>query len=208
MKVLHINASPRGDNSSTAMLASEFLAKLKVQHDNLEVQSLHLFDESLPALTGPNLDSKYMLMRGLALDSEHQTAWQPVQELVNDFLSADLYLISAPMWNFSIPYMLKYYIDTIVQPGYLFRYNEQGIPEGLVHGKRMVCLTSRGGDYSAESPFNAYDFQEPYLRAIFGFVGIYDIEFVNAQPLDMGPDSRSLALDTAGSRISELANKY
>ncbi len=63
------------------------------------------------------------------------------------------------------PYALKYYIDAIVQPGYLYRYNEQGIPEGLVKGKKMIVVTSRGGDYSENSPLHSLDFVEPYLRA-------------------------------------------
>jgi FMN-dependent NADH-azoreductase len=73
-------------------------------------------------------------------------------------------LISSPMWNFHVPYALKYHIDTIVQPGYLFTY-ESGIPVGLCGGKKIVCVTSRGGDYST-GPMHSYDFQEPYLRAI------------------------------------------
>ncbi len=101
------------------------------------------------------------------------------------------------MWNFSIPYTLKYYIDAIVQPGYTFRYDEQGRAIGLVQGKKMVCFTSRGADYSPGSPYNAYDFQEPYLRAIFGFLGVTDIEFVHAQPMDITPEWREQALAAA-----------
>jgi FMN-dependent NADH-azoreductase len=67
----------------------------------------------------------------------------------------------------------------------------------MVHGKRMVCITSRGGDYSANSPFHAYDFQEPYLRAIFGWIGISNIEFINAQPTDITPQIRQQAVEQA-----------
>ena len=88
------------------------------------------------------------------------------------------------MWNFGIPYALKYYIDCIVQPGYVFGFNETGVVP-MVHGKRMVCVTARGSDYSSSSPMHAYDFQEPYLRSIFGFIGITDIEFINVQPTDI-----------------------
>ena len=82
------------------------------------------------------------------------------------------------------------------------------MPVGLAEGKKMICVTSRGGDYSPESPFHQYDFQEPYLRAIFGFVGITDIQFVNAQPMDMGPEIRQSALDKALGEVESLAASH
>ncbi len=109
------------------------------------------------------------------------------------------------MWNFTIPYVLKYYIDCIVQPGYVFRYDEMGRPVPMVHGKKMVCVTSRGGDYSPGSPFHPYDFQEPYLRAIFGFIGITDVDFINAQPMDITPDLREMSSLSASQQATALA---
>lgn len=91
----------------------------------------------------------------------------------------------------------------MVQPRYLYRYNEQGQPIGMTLGKKMVVITSRGGDYSANSPFHAFDFQEPYLRAIFGFVGITDIQFVNAQPMDITPAWREAAMAAAFQSVQE-----
>jgi FMN-dependent NADH-azoreductase len=123
-------------------------------------------------------------------------------------LSADIYLISSPMWNFGISYALKYYIDSIIQPGYLYKYNDQGQPVGLIHGKKMICVTSRGGDYSEKSPFHAYDFQEPYLRAIFGFVGITDMHFINAQPMDITPELREAAIAVAIEESHHLVATY
>ena len=104
--------------------------------------------------------------------------------MIADFLAADVYLVTTPMWNLSVPYALKYYIDSLVQPGYVFRFDEQGYPVPMVHGKRMVCVTTRGADYGPDTRMHAFDFQEPYLRAIFGFIGITDIDFVNVQPMD------------------------
>jgi FMN-dependent NADH-azoreductase len=101
--------------------------------------------------------------------------------------------------------VLKYYIDSIIQPGYLFKYTDQGQPVGLVCGKKMICVTSRGGDYSKKSPFHAYDFQEPYLRAIFGFVGITDMYFINAQPMDITPQLRESAIAAAIEDARSLA---
>ena len=139
-----------------------------------------------------------------AIKAERQESWKEIESLIEHFLSADIYLITAPMWNFSIPYALKYYIDAIVQPGYLFRYNEQGQALGLVSGKKMVCITSRGGNYAPGSPFHPYDYQEPYLRAIFGFVGITDMQFVNANMMDITPALRDAGLQQAISEAKEL----
>ena len=112
------------------------------------------------------------------------------------------------MWNFGIPYALKYYIDCIVQPGYLFRFNELGYPVPLVHGKRDGRASPRGAATTRPaSPMHALDFQEPYLRAIFGFVGITDIEFVDVQPTDI-PALRESAMATAITRAHTLHRRF
>jgi FMN-dependent NADH-azoreductase len=166
MKLLHIIATPRAHESNTMTIASAFVENLHVRYGDLQVEVVDLFREDLPAVIGANIETKYTLMVGQPIDKRHKESWERIERLIEHFLSADVYLISTPMWNFSIPYALKYYIDCIVQPGYLFKYNEQGQPLGLVHGKKMVCVTSRGGNYSEMSPLHRYDFQEPYLRAI------------------------------------------
>ena len=143
------------------------------------------------------ISGKYALLSGKDLSPEAQKSWEPIESHIRRFLSADGYLISSPMWNFSIPYPLKHYIDIIVQPKYLFRYTEKGV-EGLVKNKKMTVITSRGGDYSLGSPFHSYDFQESYLRAVFGFVGISDMTFINAQPMDaLGEETKNRKIEEA-----------
>jgi FMN-dependent NADH-azoreductase len=111
------------------------------------------------------------------------------------------------MWNFSISYVLKHYLDVIVQPKYLFRYTATGV-EGLVKNKKMVIVTSRGGDYST-SPVKAMDCQEPYLKTIFNFVGITDILFVNSQPMDaLGPKVRDQKIEVAISLAKNAGEKF
>ena len=168
---------------------------------------LNLFKEKLPELTVKRLDGKYMLLSGRDLAEELKKPWEEIEGHINKFLSADGYILSAPMWNFSIPYKLKQYIDVILQPKYLFRYTAKG-PEGLVKGKKMVVVTSRGGDYAPGSPFNAYDFQEPYLRAIFGLCGLTDITFVNAQPMDVDPEVGKRELEKAKERAQKVGAEW
>jgi len=192
VRLLHIVATPRSLSSNTARVSTALLEALHDKHDDLTVHTLDLFTANMPAVAGTNIESKYKLMTGQDLDEPAANSWRQIEATIAQFLEADAYLLTTPMWNFSIPYALKYYIDAIVQPGYLFRYNEMGMPEGLVNGKAMICVTSRGGDYSS-GPLQAYDFVENYLRTIFGFVGLTDIHFFNVQPMDISLEARHAA---------------
>ena len=196
-KLLHIIATPRGKDSRTLEVSEAFLEGFAEKYPDCQIETLNVSTEDLPPLTVKRIDGKYTLLGGKDLSTEEKKAWEEIVKYIEQFLSADAYLISAPMWNFGIPYSLKHYIDIIVQPKYLFRYTDKG-PEGLVKNKKMVIVTSRGGDYSPESPFHAYDLQEPYLQTVFGFVGITDILFINAQPMDaLGPDVQKEKIEQA-----------
>jgi FMN-dependent NADH-azoreductase len=205
MKLLHIVASPRGSQSNTLRVSETYLESLAAQHPGIEIDTLDLYNHELPRVAGDNVEAKYRLMIGQPIDKAHAESWAEIEQLIARFTSADKYLISTPMWNLSIPYALKYFIDCIIQPGYTFRFDEQGQAVPLVNGKRMVCVTARGGDYGPDSPMNAFDFQEPYLRAIFGFIGITDIEFINTQPTDVHPDLREVAMAGAADQARILA---
>lgn len=186
-KMLHIIATPRNEESRTLKVSGAFLDAFKKRNRDFVVEELNLFKEKLPELTVKRVDGKYILLGGKDLPPEYEKAWKEIIYHIERFLSADRYLISTPMWNFGIPYVLKHYIDVIAQPRYLFRYTDKGA-EGLAKARKMVVVSSRGGDYSATSPSHSYDMLEPYLRTIFGLCGITDITFINAQPMDaLGP---------------------
>ncbi len=186
-RLLHIIATPRKSESRTLMVTAVFLEAFKDKYPECEIDSLDLYSESLPELTSNKVAEKYTLMGGKDLSDSGQASWQKILEHIVRFKEADTYLISTPMWNFSIPYKLKHYIDIIVQPRYLFQYTSDGV-EGLVKNKKMTVITARGGDYSTPE-MSAMDQQEPYLRIVFGLVGLEDITFVNAQPMDaLGPE--------------------
>lgn len=208
MKLLHILATPREHESNTLRISNAFIEGLHSKYVDLSVEVIDLFNRDLPAVAGDNIEAKYTVMIGSPVDKRHEDSWQEIEFLIDHFSRADVYLISAPMWNFSIPYALKYYIDAIIQPGYMFKYNEKGQAIGLITGKKMVCVTTRGGDYSEGSPFYAYDFQEPYLRAIFGFIGITEIQFINAQPMDVTPELREAAIKDAIKKAKALAENF
>ena len=206
-KLLHIIATPRTEESRTLKVSASFLEEFSKSHPDWVVEELNLTKEELPSLTIKRVDGKYMLLGGKELSGQFRAAWQEIIQHIERFLSADAYLISTPMWNFSIPYILKQYLDIIVQPKYLFQYTKTGAVEGLVKNRKMAVIISRGGEYT--SPESApLDLQEPYLRTIFGFVGIKDIQFVIAQPMDMGEKVQVQKIQEAQSKAREIAAKF
>lgn len=202
-KLLHIVATPREDRSRTLQVSEEFLRAFQERHRDWVVDELNVMKEPLPELSMKRVDGKYTLLEGKNLFGEEKEAWEEILQHIERFLSADCYLISTPMWNFSIPYRLKHYIDIIVQPKYLFRYTDNGV-EGLVKGKKMVVIASRGGDYTTPQT-HGLDFQEPYLRTIFGFVGIKEMDFIIAEPMDMGAQLQQQKIQQAQASAKSLA---
>jgi FMN-dependent NADH-azoreductase len=186
-RLLHVIATPRGLASNTARVSNCLLEALRDEDDAIEVTTLDLFRADLPSVAGKNIESKYRLMTGQALDDAARESWTQIERTIDQFMAADVYLFTVPMWNLGIPYVLKYYIDAIVQPGYLFRYTEDGQVEGLVKGKTMLLVVSSGSDYTTQ-PMASYNFVESYLRAIFGFVGLSDIHVFHANGMDMGTE--------------------
>jgi FMN-dependent NADH-azoreductase len=205
-KLLHIIATPRQDDSRTLQVSKVFLETFKQHHADWVVEDLDLSKEVLPALTIKRVDGKYVLLSGKELYGDIKEAWDEIIAHIERFLSADAYLISTPLWNFGIPYMLKHYIDVILQPKYLFHYTATG-PEGLVKNRKMLVITSRGGDYESEE-MKKLDFEEPYLRVAFGFAGISDITFINAQPMDMGREIQKAKIKKAQEEARKIAVSF
>lgn len=202
-RLLHIIASPREEESRTLQVAGAFLDAFVESHPEWVIDELDLPKEDLPSMNAKQVGGKYILLSGKDLYGRLKENWVEILQHIERFKTADLYLISSPMWNFSIPYTLKHYIDLIVQPKHLFRYEKEGRAVGLLQGKKMVVVLTRGGQYTGDA--TSFDFQEPYLRAIFGFVGIEDIIFIKAEPMDMGHGLEKQKLQDAKVMAAELA---
>ena len=183
-RLLHIVSCPREEESRTLQISNAFLDAFTETHPDWVIDELDLSKEELPSMTEKQVSGKYVLLSGKDLYGRLKEAWVEILQHIDRFKSADFYLVSTPMWNFSIPYMLKHYIDLIVQPKYLFLL-KNGQIEGLIKDKKMIVVTTRGGQYTGDA--QTYDFQEPYLRTIFGFIGIKNIEFIKAEPTDVSP---------------------
>ena len=156
-KLLHIIATPRGGESNTLKVSEVFLSEFRKNHTDWKIRELNLSEKKLPPLTAKRVEGKYTLMGGKDLSGDIKDSWQEIIAEIEQFTEADIYLISTPMWNFSIPYMLKNYLDIIMQPGYLFHYTNLGTYL-LLKNKKLFVITSRGGDYSTETAKIA-DFQ-------------------------------------------------
>lgn len=195
-RLLHVICTPRGLASNTARVSSCLLEAMREEEEDLEVKTLDLFRADLPSVAGKNIESKYRLMTGQSIDDDAKDSWGQIERTIEQFLDSDVYLFTVPMWNLGIPYVLKYYIDAIVQPGYLFRYTPDGQVEGLVKNKTMLLVISSGSDYTTQ-PMASYNFVESYLRAIFGFVGLTDIHVFHANGMDMGPDLKKVGQRSA-----------
>lgn len=204
MKLLHLIATTRGENSRTLQVSREYLRTMKENHPYMQVEELDLTQTELPPVLDTNVNAKYLTMMGGQPDEETMASWKKVTDMAEHFSSFDQYLVTAPMWNFTIPYTLKHYIDVIMQAGILFSFTERG-PKGLLESKHMVCITSRGSDYSEGSPIHSLDFQEPYLRAVFGLAGIEHIDFVHAQPMDLAPGLTHAAMEKAMTQARRIA---
>jgi FMN-dependent NADH-azoreductase len=201
MKLLHVDASILGESSVSRQLSAAVIARLREAHPDAIVTYYDLGAEPFGHLTAAHLAAT----RGLP--DESASLRQDVtrgQQALEDFLSADVVVIGAPMYNFSVSSQLKAWIDRLAVAGKTFRYTETG-PQGLAGGKKVIVASSRGGFYREDSPTATLDHQETYLRGIFGFFGISDITFVRAEGLNVSADQRRAAIAAATAEAARLA---
>ncbi|GAB2570799.1 FMN-dependent NADH-azoreductase [Dyella jejuensis] len=193
MKLLHLDASALGQHSVSRELTAAIVARVAQEHPSLAINYRDLTAQPLPHWAP-------------VVDAESEAA-KLGQQVMDEFLAADVIVIGAPMYNFSIPSQLKAWIDRVLVAGQTFRYTENG-PQGLAGGKRVIVASSRGGIYSS-GPATSLDFQEAYLRTVLGFIGITDVHFIRAEGIAMGGEHKTksiaLAHDTIGNMVTKAA---
>lgn len=201
MKLLHVDASILGQQSVSRQLSTAIVRRLRETHPDVEVRYSDLGAEPIGHLTAAHLAAAQgtppespALREDLARGSR----------ALEDFLWADLIVIGAPMYNFSIASQLKAWIDRVAVAGKTFRYTQSG-PEGLAGGKKVIVASSRGGFYGPDSPAASLDHQESYLRGIFGFLGVTDLRFLRAEGLNISAEQRQAAIAAATAEAALLA---
>ncbi len=187
-KVLYIQASPMGERSFSNRLAQAFLEAYAAQHPGDTVETLDLWKTDLPDFDQLAASGKYKVMRGLPHTPEEGAAWAHVIRMIDQLKSAGKVVLSTGMWNFSIPYRLKQYLDIVVQPGLTFSFDPLKGYSGLLTGRPLQLLLASGGEYPVGSPGAAWDFQKPYLELIFGFMGFTDIRSLRVEGT-LGPNA-------------------
>ncbi len=193
--LLVLNSSASGAASVSRLLVETAIADILASAPETRVLNRDLDTDTIPHLTSTNLAG----VRGTPETAEQFAARELSDALIAELKAADTIIIGAPMYNFSVPTTLRSWFDFVLRAGETFRYTEAG-PEGLITGKRVIVVQSRGGLYS-EGPAKAIDFQEPYLRQLLGFIGLTDVSFIHAEKIGFGPEARDAAITGARTQI-------
>lgn len=207
--LLYIQASPRGQRSHSVAVTDAFIEAYQQKNPDDKIEILNVFDESIPDFDGLVVQAKYTILHGKSHSEAEKQVWKNVEKVIEQFTSADKYVLATPMWNFSIPYRLKQYIDILVQPGYTFSYSPETGYQGLVSGKPMLAVFARGGEYPPDSEAEGFDMQKKYIELIFGFMGITDIRSLVVEPtLQGGPDVAGAKRREAIEKAKEIAGVF
>lgn len=204
MKVLHLDSSFAADASASRQLSRLVVTQLTEALPAAEVRYRDLVDDAVPHLTGA-IAAGFRGAAGATPDAATAAEHARSEQLVSEFLDSEVIVIGVPMYNFSVPSQLKAWLDRIAQPGRTFRYTAEG-PVGLAGGRRVIVASARGGMYSVGAA-SGMDFQESYLTAFFGFLGITDVQFVRAERLSKGAEAREQALADATARVPALITR-
>lgn len=201
--ILHLDSSPRGNRSYSRQLSKEFIRKWQSLHPEDTITYRDLRTSIVPHVTEEWIAADYT-----PLPEQTPGMSQTLQlsnDLVDEFLASERCVFGVPMYNFSIPSGFKAYIDYIVRVGRTFAI-EDGRFNGLVKDKKIVFITARGDRYDMGSPHEGWDAQVPSLRYPFQFIGVTNIQFIHAEGLDLGSESREEGLVAARAEIQQLVS--
>ena len=200
MKLLHIDSSVLGPHSISRQLSAAIVDRLSGATRGLAVTYRDLSSSPLGHLSGLHLAAA----QGVPpQDVTLQNDLDAGRAVLDEFLAADIVVVGAPMYNFTIPSQLKAWIDRILVSGKTFKYGPQGA-EGLAGNKRVIVAISRGGFYGPGTPAAALEHLESYLRGVFGFIGVTNLEFISADGIQTGPAQREKALADAMTAVTGL----
>lgn len=197
MKILHLISSPRGQASFSLKLGNAIVEKLTAANPGSTVKTHDLVKTPFPHLEEVHINSFFTPLENHT--PEQKVAIKHSDDAIAELFEADAIVIGAPLYNFNIHSTLKAWIDHVARAGKTFSYSEAG-PKGLVENKKVYVAISSGGVYT-EGPYKAYDFIEPYLRGVLGFLGMTDITFYRVEGVNM-PALKDTALDKAINSIN------
>lgn len=207
--LLHIECSPRKQRSASLEVARSFIDRYLEHAPDTRVITLDLWGMVLPEFDESALQAKYAGLEGVALTPAQERAWNALKALAAPMHQADILVMSVPLWNFSIPYKLKHFIDLVSQKDILFGFDPQRGLEGLLHDKTAVVTYARGLDFSAQSitPAQRFDFQKTYVQAWLQFIGVSDVHDVIVEKTILGAEVDALARAEATQQARSLADR-
>jgi FMN-dependent NADH-azoreductase len=207
MKLMHVDASPKSARSNSRGLAQFFLRHLREQVPALDVDYLDLAVDTPPHTTEAFAIATYTPEEERT--AEMRATLAQSDRLCRRLLDADVLLFAMPMYNFSIPSAFKAFIDAIVRTNVTYKVTPLGGYEGQLARQKVLFITSRGADLRPGGPFEAYDALTPSLRAAFGFLGVTQPWFVDAQPLQFADQpAREAALRRAEAELVAVAAEW
>ncbi len=183
--LLFVNSSLSGSDSRSVQIARELIAGIQGAPGSVRIVERELGEGTIPHLTAEHLHA--IATAAVHRDHRQQALAKLSDTLIGEVEAADMIVIAAPMYNFTIPSTLKAWLDHITRAGRTFRYTAEGRVEGLLKGKKVYIVVSRGGVYTGDSPAKLLDFQEPYLRAMLGFNGLTDVTVVHVEGQKISP---------------------
>lgn len=209
-KVLYITANPKATAYSYSLsVGEEFLNAYRSANPQDEIIELDLYKEDIPNIDADVFNGWGKLQNGEAFDAlsaQEQAKVARINQLTEQFVSADKYVFVTPMWNFGFPPKMKSYIDTFCIAGKTFRYTAEG-PIGLMAGKSAVHIHARGGIYS-EGPMKGIEFADSFLRQVLGFVGITDVESVIVEGMNQLPAEAETIKNKAIDEAKRVAKAF
>lgn len=208
MRLLHIDASPRGAQSHSHRAAAEFIARLQALHPELTVDRLPVWETDLPAFDGATLSAKYARLAGQPHSAEEARAWSAIEQLVARVAAADRIVIATPMWNLSIPYRLKQLIDLVTQPGLTFSFSPSTGYAPLLAPIPVLVIIASAGDFSQGESWGRPDLATPYLRQALAFIGLRDTRFVPLGPTVGEPELVENGMQVARAALIEHAMRF
>jgi FMN-dependent NADH-azoreductase len=207
--LLYIQASPRAGRSHSIAVADAFVEVYRGNNPADEIVTLDVFKRNLPPFDGLAVQAKYTILHGQKHTQEELDAWKAVEAIIEEFKSADKYVVATPMWNFGIPYRLKHYIDILVQPGYTFSYSPEEGYKGLITGRPAFIAYARGGEYPPGTEYETFDLQKRYLELILGFMGFTDIRSIVVELTLMGgPEVAKAKREAAIEKAKQMAKDF
>jgi FMN-dependent NADH-azoreductase len=206
-KLLYIEASPLKSRSHTIAVARAFLDAYRAAHPLDDIEQLDLWQTVLPPFDGATIEAKFAVLRRNDFTPEQLARWEAVRAVARHFNAADKYVLSVPMWNFSVPYPLKHYIDVVTLPGENWTWSREAGYGTILGGKKALAIYASANPHD-EVGVGADDYQKPLVRRWLRFIGVEDVHEIAVAPTLSDPELLSRLRTEAISCATQLAASF